>query len=458
MNHNTQTVNPPQAEILASGILVTGFSCVLQMPTGSGKTWLARNAIGDVLKRGLRAIYLTPLKALAGEVARDWEAHFPDTNIGVFTGDFGRNGQKYPVPFKDAQIMIMTPERLDACTRSWRSHWHWIPEVDLVVVDEFHLLGDRGRGGRLEGAICRLRRLNPFVRFLCLSATLGNRSELARWLGGVEYSSDWRPIELTWSIELFRRASDKPRLLSEVVRRNLGDGGRSLVFVQSRRRAEQLVMHLQDEGIRAGFHHAGLTHDKRQRTEGRFREGELDVLVATATLEMGLNMPARQVVLYDLQQFNGKEFAPLPCRNVWQRGGAGRSPRSRQEGRGRAHGPRMGQGREIVSAGGVRAHPVGPMRPSCPGRTDHCRDQRALCTGRGATPSCVRVQPCRPPEPSGQCRRHGAGDARGRHADRRKRGRGKYGARGNAARDQAWSGGMSAYASSPQPFGNCATF
>jgi helicase len=325
MNHEMQTVNPPQAEILASGILVTGFSCVLQMPTGSGKTWLARSAIEHVLKRGLRAIYLTPLKALATEVAQDWKTHFPGTNIGVFTGDFGRNGQKYPVPFKDARVMIMTPERLDACTRNWRSHWHWIPQVDLVVVDEFHLLGDRGRGGRLEGAICRLRRLNPFVRFLCLSATLGNRSELAHWLGGVEYASDWRPIELTWSIELFRKASDKPRLLSEVVQRNIQDGGRSLVFVQSRRRAEQLVAHLQDDGMKAGFHHAGLTYEKRRRTEGRFREGELDVLVATATLEMGLNMPARQVVLYDLQQFNGKEFAPLPCRNVWQRGGrAGR--------------------------------------------------------------------------------------------------------------------------------------
>jgi helicase len=319
------TANPPQAQILASGILVTGFSCVLQMPTGSGKTWLSQEAIDHVLKKGLRAVYLTPLKALASEVAEDWKERFPDASVGVFTGDFGRNGQKYPVPFKDARIMIMTPERLDACTRSWRSHWHWIPQVDLVVVDEFHLLGDRSRGGRLEGAMCRIRRLNPFVRFLCLSATLGNRTELANWLGGVEYASDWRPIELTWTIEKFRRASDKPALLSKIVQANTQNGGRSLVFVQSRRRAEQLVVHLQENGLRAGFHHAGLTYDKRHKTEGLFREGELNVLVATATLEMGLNMPARQVVLYDLQQFNGKEFAPLPCRNVWQRGGrAGR--------------------------------------------------------------------------------------------------------------------------------------
>jgi helicase len=75
----------------------------------------------------------------------------------------------------------------------------------------------------------------------------------------------------------------------------------------------------------AAHHHAGLGPDERGAVEGAFRRGELDALVATATLEMGLNLPVRQVVLYDLQAFDGTEFRPLSCCNVWQRAGrAGR--------------------------------------------------------------------------------------------------------------------------------------
>ena len=97
--------------------------------------------------------------------------------MGVFTGDYGKPGKALPVSYSDARVMIMTPERFDACTRSWRTHWSWIPEVDWLVVDELHLLGDGQRRTRLEGTISRFRRLNPFCRvsvFPPLSVTAGN--------------------------------------------------------------------------------------------------------------------------------------------------------------------------------------------------------------------------------------------------------------------------------------------
>lgn len=316
---------PPQREILEAGLLTSGFNCILQMPTGSGKTWLAEQAIAHTLERGLRAVYLTPLRALATELMQRWQTRFGDTRVGIFTGDFGKPGSPYPVSFKDAQLLVMTPERLDACTRSWRSHWSWLPEVDLVVVDEFHLLGDRQRGARLEGTLSRIRRLNPFVSLLCLSATLGNRQELADWLGGVEYSTHWRPIPITWRIVHFKKADDKPELLAREIGNNTQKGGKSLVFVQSRRRAEELGGYLHTHGLRARHHHAGLVHADRQQVEHQFRNSNLDVLVATSTLEMGLNLPVRQVLLYDLQQFDGVDFQPLPTNSVWQRvGRAGR--------------------------------------------------------------------------------------------------------------------------------------
>lgn len=325
-------LTPPQQEILDHDLLASGFNCVLNMPTGSGKTWLAELAIEATLQTNARAVYVTPLRALATELISRWHSRFPETRIGIFTGDYGGTAKPYPIPFRDAQLLIMTPERLDACTRSWRSHWSWIPEVDLVVIDEIHLLADANRGARLEGTISRVRRLNPFTRIIALSATLGNSYEIAKWLDGLEYTSTWRPIPLSWRIVRYQRASDKPNLLVQEVASNKANGGKSLVFVQSRRRAEELSSLLEGKGFTAEHHHAGLTQEQRRSVEKSFRGYEIDVLVATSTLEMGMNLPVRQVVLYDLQYFNGVDFQPISTISVWQRVGRAGRPGLDEEG------------------------------------------------------------------------------------------------------------------------------
>lgn len=318
-------VTDAQRDVIDSGILWGGFNCLLQMPTGSGKTWLAQQAIMRTVQAGRRAVYLTPLRALADELYTRWKDGSLQGQVGVFTGDYSGATKPPPVSFQRARGLIMTPERLDACTRNWRTHWSWIPEVDLLVIDEFHLLGEGNRGPRLEGALLRMMRLNPFMRVLGLSATMGNRQELARWLGGVEYASEWRSVPLKWEVLRFRKAIDKPALLVSTVRKCVEQGGKSLVFVQSRRRAEQLAGFLTQEGLVASHHHAGLAGEQRSATERQLRDGHLQALVATGTLEMGLNLPVRQVVLYDMQGFNGTEFEPLTVSRVWQRGGrAGR--------------------------------------------------------------------------------------------------------------------------------------
>ena len=156
------------------------------------------------MERGLRAIYLAPLRALAAELGTRWQGRFGQASVGVFAGATGSRPSRPMVPFEEARVLdVMTPERLDACTRTWRAHWPWIPEVDLVVVDELHLLGDPHRGPRLEGTLLRFRRLNPFARLVGLSATLGNREELAA--GSTAWSTSgrggrspiqWRVVEI----------------------------------------------------------------------------------------------------------------------------------------------------------------------------------------------------------------------------------------------------------------------
>lgn len=325
-------LNPVQKEVIDYGLLSSGFSCILQMPTGSGKTWLSSLAIRQTLQAGHKAIYLSPLRALAEELADRWGNELKGFSVGIFTGDYGRQGRSMPVPYHQADLFIMTPERLDACTRNWRSHWSWIPKTDLVVVDEIHLLGDSGRGARLEGTISRLRRLNPFIRIIGLSATLGNRGELADWLDGVEFCSDWRSVPLRWRISRFRKANEKPELLCRETTVFRDRGSQTLVFVQSRRRSEALAKHLCSQGIGARYHHAGIQHSERRSIEEAFRSNQTPVLVSTGTLEMGLNLPARQVILYDLQEYDDGQFSPLATNTVWQRAGRAGRPGLDEEG------------------------------------------------------------------------------------------------------------------------------
>lgn len=315
---------PPQEQVINNGLLDKNKHCFLNMATGSGKTYLAELAIEKIVKSGYKAIYVTPLRALASQQLDRWQKRFSQYRIGIFTGETiqkssTKNG------YSKAQILIMTPERLDACMRNWRTHWTWIPDVSLVVIDEFHILGQPGRGSRLEGTITRLIRLNPFLRVIGLSATLPNAEELSDWLCGASFSSKWRQVPLEKRVVRFKSAKEKPELLLTEISRCIARGGQSLVFCNSRSRVQALAAFLCNEGITAECHHAGLVQEKRKEIEKGFRDKTIKVLVATSTLEMGLNLPARQVIIYDSYAFSDAGFSPLPVWSFIQRAGrAGR--------------------------------------------------------------------------------------------------------------------------------------
>src|SRR5262245_58720083 len=98
-----QQLNPAQQAAMDRGLLTSGFSAVLQMPTVAGKTWLAEQAIAAALQNRTRAIYLTPLRALANELVERWRKRFKGFEVGVFTGEYGQR-QAYPVPFDQARL------------------------------------------------------------------------------------------------------------------------------------------------------------------------------------------------------------------------------------------------------------------------------------------------------------------------------------------------------------------
>ncbi|HEX6187837.1 MAG TPA: DEAD/DEAH box helicase [Pyrinomonadaceae bacterium] len=159
--------DPFQLEALAAlefeDVLVTA-------PTGSGKTWIAREEIRRLLEAGKRAWYTTPLKALTNSKYQEFGAEFGTERVGILTGDRKENA--------DAPLIVGTTEifrnQLFDALRGGEN-----VRVDLVIFDEAHYLGDEDRGHVWEEAII----LTPSrIRMLLLSATIGNADELARWI------------------------------------------------------------------------------------------------------------------------------------------------------------------------------------------------------------------------------------------------------------------------------------
>ncbi len=159
--------DPFQLEALAAlefeDVLVTA-------PTGSGKTWIAREEIRRLLASGRRAWYTSPLKALTNSKYQEFIQEFGADRVGILTGDRKENG--------DAPLIVGTTEiyrnqLFDALRGESELR------ADLVVLDEAHYLGDEDRGHVWEEAIILSP---PRVRLLLLSATIGNATEFAAWI------------------------------------------------------------------------------------------------------------------------------------------------------------------------------------------------------------------------------------------------------------------------------------
>jgi superfamily II RNA helicase len=162
--------DPFQLEALAAlefeDVLVTA-------PTGSGKTWIAREEIRRLLDAGRRAWYTTPLKALTNSKYQEFSDEFGSDRVGILTGDRKDN--------TDAQLIVGTTEiyrnQLFDSLRGGND-----VDADLVVLDEAHYLADEDRGHVWEEAIILTP---PRIRLLLLSATIGNAEDFAAWIEDV---------------------------------------------------------------------------------------------------------------------------------------------------------------------------------------------------------------------------------------------------------------------------------
>ncbi len=160
-------------------------------PTGSGKTWIAREEIRRMLAQGKKAWYTTPLKALTNSKYVEFSAEFGAENVGILTGDRKENA--------DAPLIVGTTEiyrnQLFDALRSGEQ-----VETDFVILDEAHYLADEERGHVWEEAIILSP---PRIRLLLLSATVGRAEQFARWISDIRGTrvrvinrAGSRPVEL----------------------------------------------------------------------------------------------------------------------------------------------------------------------------------------------------------------------------------------------------------------------
>ena len=358
---------PPQVEAVEKGV-TTGENVVAAVPTASGKTLVAELAMLSAVQRGGKALYIVPLRALATEKKAEferWEALGVD--VGVSTGNYESSGEW----LASRDVIVATSEKVDSLVRNDAP---WVDQLTCVVADEVHLVNDRNRGPTLEVTLAKLRRINPGLQVVALSATVGNAGEIADWLDAALVDSDWRPIDLRMGVHYgnaitFDDGSQREvpvegkRQTPALVGDTLDEGGSTLVFVNSRRNAEAAARRLKDvtgerlsgeeraelreladeiEGVSdtetsrdlartvregAAFHHAGLASDHRSLVEEAFRARLVKCVCATPTLAAGVNTPSRRVVVRDWQRYDGSYggMKPLDVLEVHQMmGRAGR--------------------------------------------------------------------------------------------------------------------------------------
>ena len=345
--------NPAQKAVIESGYLDDKSNYIICIPTASGKTVLGvLPALKTILNKG-KAVYAAPLLSIQNEKVQEFKAF---EKHGITVG-------KHP---SSADLSVMVFESFDALTRF---SWDTLRDVDTLIIDEFHMIGEYTRGPTLEAAITRAKIINPSMRIIALSATLRNIEEIEGWLEGKCVEHDYRPVPLNKEVldgEMFN-TKNKNDVIVKIVEKAMQDDSQALSFVSTRRFTESLATYVAkkinkklsksqkqnfkevsdkllevpknkgslptttcvklaeaaEKGV--AFHHAGLFNEQKEIIEEEFRKGNILMISATPSLMYGVNLPSKSVAIRDTTRWTSNGPQPIPVFDYEQMSGrAGR--------------------------------------------------------------------------------------------------------------------------------------
>jgi len=279
----------------------SGADCVLVAPTAGGKTeaalfpLLSEMVEGDW--SGTTILYVTPLRALLNNIHSRVSSYcsWLGRTAGLWHGDIGQSERRSMLADRP-DILLTTPESIEAMLVSRRvDHERFLGSVRAVMVDELHAFAGSDRGWHLLAVLERVERIAAHkIQRVGLSATIGNPETVGTWMQGS--TEGRRPVVVV-------REDSSPTVSPEITVDYVGSmdnaatvisrlhrGDKRLVFAESRRSAEELAFLLRERGVQTFVSHSSLSVDERRQSERAFAEARDTVIVATSTLELGIDI------------------------------------------------------------------------------------------------------------------------------------------------------------------------
>lgn len=280
--------------------ILNGEHALLLAPTAGGKTEAASfpviSRIANEQLKPLSVLYLAPLKALINNLLPRIEQYcgFVGRRAALWHGDVGQ-GDRNAILSEPPDILLTTPESLEAMLISKRvDPAVFFKNLHTVVIDEVHAFASDDRGWHMLAVLERLSVVaGRELQRLGLSATVGNPDELLDWLtpGVQKPATVLAPPAASVADETDVQVDYVGGLANAAkVIAGLHLGEKRLVFVDSRQRAEELTSHLIESGVETFVSHGSLGKEYRHRTEQAFSESTNCVIVATSTLELGIDI------------------------------------------------------------------------------------------------------------------------------------------------------------------------
>ncbi len=282
----------------ATAPILDGKDTLLLAPTAGGKT---EAALFPVLSRllekpepGLRLIYICPIKALLNNLLLRLTryADLLGLRCDIWHGDVPESKRR-AIRKNPPDILLTTPESLEVLLISRRvDHAAFFGHVRFCIVDEIHAFAGDDRGRHLLGVLHRIGHYAPGpIQRLGLSATVGNPDQLLAWLKG--------PTRAGFVITPGQESSAEPEVYLDYMKdlnqaadliSRLYRGEKRLVFCDSRARVEELSVALRERKVTTFVSHGSLGLEERRAAEEAFAQGENCVIVATSTLELGIDV------------------------------------------------------------------------------------------------------------------------------------------------------------------------